>query len=1445
MVGLKAVWITISALFLVASCVPQTKQTECRSNEAFNASLRTCVPVIGGPSSFITVDSFSPALPISLYKNDATIIPLTIAIANPFSQTYTVEWERVYFGVPSFFAGNTLTTSVIALSLVSEIGPHFITAKVKAGGIVVDSHTFTVTISDSPRPIIETSTVIPSSYASTFTPVDPAQVFSIKVKNNNSIVAGAGYSVRWSVNKNGVSLPAMTETDTFTNLNSSGSDTYYLGSLVVPTFIPSTLGVGNYIVKAVVSNLSPGETVAEQQWSITIKHPDLSKIASRSLYEAATPNPAYSTAVVAYNGIPFNVPINYPVAPINFVPSLQSTQANFCVAIGSAEGTYSGDGLFVRVDFYLDNSTLIYSGFTALPLDSKVCLTDASAAIQGAVVFSNTTATATQSHQLTARVVDMATNTEYGSANMGPNLGNYPVAWDFTVKPINAPPIVAFTSAANISGLSCGAVAGSSKLCTVVQDAVIRIGVTATDEFYNTSSTDDLQQQMLAYTQTLYKNSTLVSSCAKGAGDVTDNAGPPFPDHVGPDYLCEMTVPSYDANGPIKPTDFTYSIASIVSDVGSPVPGAVASSSAPLFYQLTVSESNTDPRITAQAFVNTGSFISKSTTATTAIPEADFATEGETLNINVAVEDNERDSHQIILKKCGIDDTCSSPTVVETKTVTKTNSTLETTTTFSYYLAENTIPTSTLLNTNQRINFLIETSDLPHTVPSKTATSRIFKVNVQNKNPAPQITGTPNPLTSATLSAYVGFPITINPGTVTDASAVGSTENNISYQWYVDPDGAAGPVSYNAINIPKTDPNLIWTPSNAIPNATPVLIKVCVTDSTTVNPIPASGAAVGLQLSGINANGTNCLGPWTVNVFRNANELLHATATDLDADVAVHQDTTVTTLDKRVVYTAYSDNTNIYIQKNIVNVTTGVSSLVMPGTGYERVSFSAVSSGSVAPNTIKDISMVATSDYLYIAYQCADAGAPTTSRVKVRRIDKRGGVGIFGDISDSVNSYVDNKKFGYAYAGPSITTNNTTAVAIDLVANTVRFAGALAVNDQVSIGAATYVAAAVPTSTQLCAGTGGACSTDLNAQKLAGLINSSQHTVGSTGRTLQAYSAVSGSSTVNIFGALGGEHLDGNPGLSNYHIGKLGKLMIDGAKWFVPFVDMTTAGTLQHIRVIGAPTAQPLNAVTVLDDAVLSGIGPVNYFVNERNTTAPLSPLVIASLSTSNVARIDNYSFAGAPGISATLFGGVPVEAASFRMAAPTTGNNFFFAAAKVLTAVSPLTYEWKIGRYNSALAVSMEERVSVLADSATDTVMDVANVVDISLLNYSEAVEEARLIVSSDNGGTDVNLYALRLRTTSLSCGICVALNPSTQNLSASKKIAATPIDLNMRLGTAGATALEHEKDVTFVAFPATTGGAIHKPYMGVYNMSLESIQSTTADDTGTLGHRPPFIGN
>ena len=187
MAGLKTFWILIYSLLLLAACVPQTKQTECQGNEAFNAALRTCVPVVGGPSSFINVGTYSPAFTQTRHKADTTTLQFSISVSNPYNQTYTVAWERVFNGAPVSMCSNALTCSFSASYLgttLGEVGTHILTAKILDGnGSVVDTHSFELKINELPKPIINTATILPNQYAFTVTPNQSSVEFKFNIKN--------------------------------------------------------------------------------------------------------------------------------------------------------------------------------------------------------------------------------------------------------------------------------------------------------------------------------------------------------------------------------------------------------------------------------------------------------------------------------------------------------------------------------------------------------------------------------------------------------------------------------------------------------------------------------------------------------------------------------------------------------------------------------------------------------------------------------------------------------------------------------------------------------------------------------------------------------------------------------------------------------------------------------------------------------------------------------------------------------------------------------------------------------------------------------------------------------------------------------------------------------------------------------------------------------------
>lgn len=1474
MAGLKTFWI-LFALFIFSSCVPQTKQTDCGANEAFNSTLRTCVPIIGGPSSFITIDNFSPSYTVARYKNDTSQLLFSITVANPYNQAYTTEWQRLFNGAPTPECGNALTCTLLPSYLgnvLGEIGIHILTAKIlDANGSVVDTHNFEIKIDALPKPTIMTSTLTPGSYSFDVYPTDSPVQFSFKIKNNGATINLAdNYRTTWTVQKNGSTI--YTETDLFGDITSSGEHFTYLGTAVSPYFDPDTAprGVGNYVIKALVQNDYPGEVVGEYQWSFRVKHPDVKKISNRDIYAAST-NPGPGTISTAYNGIPYSAATAY-----NFIPQGGFTnQGNYCVTVTDGDGTYAGDSLFVRVDYYLNGSTLIYSNMTTAS-DHQVCLSDASVGTLSSVLFANTSSTAPQSHTLVARVTDVATSQEYTASDMIGSLGGYPITWNFLVMPANAAPTVAFTANSNLSNITCSSSSATARNCSVAQDAIFRLGINATDDFYSTSSTSDAVQSKFTYTMTLLRNGMPISTCSKTTGDVSDS-GSPGSDFVGPDYLCNFTVPSYDANGPVNPQINTYAVSIVFCDVDSPIPGSSGMCGTTMTYNLSVSESNTAPAIVAQlntgGVLNTNSTITNSTSPTTVLDPGDaldFISEGQTIQFNLRVQDAERDNHQIQIFKCNdFTSTCATSSLMTSGFALKTNNILETATTLSYIIPENFLTASTVSDVLSY--FKITVTDCPSlltnpasalicqisTTSGVTATPRLsdtdtFSVRVRNYNPAPQFGGTPNPLTTASLTTMVGYPLTIDPGTVTDASTV-SSENNISFQWYIDSNG--GDNSYAAIT-GATSRILRWTPSNGISAGTTINLALCVSDGTAMNPQPTTVHTTSYNPT----TGSNCLRKWDVTVRPNVVATdYNGGAGSIESDVAVWQDTTNSGLDKKVIYSAYADASGVVFIEKTVFDSNGVI-YNDDSTGFRTVSFTAIhpDEGTVVASSVKDISLAGTDEFLYIAYQAAESSTPSSPRIRVRRIDKRYG-GIYG--SKSLTQYPHAGKFGFRYDDQSnasflLPTTDSTGIRI-LQSNLgesiiVEFLAILNSGEHLTTNSVPMYASDTPASNELCSA--GACTQIGNSERYRTFINDSSD------RDLQGLSAYTDLATPQVFlyGSLSGaEYLDLNSTVSNYITGKLGKIMILGGSWYLPFVDLTTGATINHIRVLsaGASATDTLNSSLTVDDSIVySAIGAVNNFTNDFISSS--QEIVVGAVSTSNVASIAKYNTAGVLQYSSSpsLFSGGPIDPDSLRFSAPVSGNNNYFVAARVLKTV-PSTYEWMIGRCDSSLVCSSANFNYVsngAFNTSTSDILEDSALKDLSIESYPSS-SEARLMVTSEDTNGDTNLYTVRMRTDGLvSCGHCnpvnLLTNSSAQVLSSTKHVATAKIDTNMAIGTAGSSALspnENQKDVLFTFFPLKSGAGNFLPHIGIINAEVEVISSTSTDTTGTLGHRPAFFSD
>lgn len=1437
MVGLKSVWVLLFSLFLFGACVATNKQTECGTNEAFNSQLRSCVPIVQGPSAFINVSSFSPLYTSTRFKNDTTPVTFTIAVSNPYGQSYTIEWDLNYNGTIQTIAGNVLTTSAFIPVLYSgNVGSNVITAKIISGGAVVDSHNFEVLLQDSPRPNINTGLINPADYNPIYFPDNTGVRFSFNGRNNGATGIG-NYRVFWTLTKNGVNLPAYAETDTFSNTSTNGTNVFMFGlndgsnDKFKPT--DAALGVGNYVLRTRMQDTISGDTVAEHQWNITVQQPALESISSTSI-------PAVGVNTTSYHAI------NYSQFPTyNFVYT-GTTQSDFCVTIDDGDGTYDGDGLGVQVKWYLEGlgGDICTKETADTDGPQTLCLVDATNCSGGApfdntlLSFTNTASTVTQNHSVVARVFDRRINQEYTSTQVSAPPNAYPLAWTVVTKPQNSSPTVGFGTVQPTGCASAGSFSRTG--CAVTQGTNFTVSFTVTDDFY--SPAVDTTQFM--YDVVLKKNGTAISGtgCTKAYGTATA---------YGTQYTCTMNVPHFDTTGVIDPsTGGPYVVEAVVTDNGSPINATPASAQA-LSWTLTIAEANpsTLSIVIPQGIVITGSNISQDTPVVKVFDPAgtNFATELETIIFRPSVDDAERDNLKMKVSLCTDGAlACTTSTAITTGTlgfVSYLRSAFTVPTAnpalisgFNYIVPEDLLlqvgqDVGTGVGTERAVYFKIDVSDVPSVLTTAVKSdSEVFTVFVRNFNPAPTWAGTPNPAFSAlaTLSTYydvvVGVPITLDPGTASDTST-DSDESTIYYDYFISDDG----VTWE--EIPRTNDlvkNLIWTPDNGSP--TPVRIRACVGDR------PFANAA-------IIANASQCVGDWIFNVKDGVKPL---TATGLTAmntnGSAVWHDT----FNSSVFYTAYAGATNdlIYVEKSVIEADGDIDT-----TSFATVTFGALP-GSGDTGMIKDISITGTDDDLYISYVASSASTPAALVPRLRRIDKNFDSPIVSPaVLGAKEDMVHNGKFGFDHNGYAIVEASlTVAATADLLDGTNRsitFTTAMATGETLQINGYTFTAAASPTlATEIC-DTTSCASAALAAENLVDKINTS------TSPLLQGITAsTAGGGVVTLRGMLGGDLLDWDgtiSGVGSISVSQAGKMWIANSRWYIPIINLSLGGQQSYVSLLSGPINKHLQSAPMgLDESSVLDTGKTLAFSNGIGASGEI---IIARISGEAATAGFTYlhRFSGASPFAASATAGTETNPQailvgksfqSIKLATTASGNVYHYVIAKERTADGG---EWNIGRYGTNFLSGLEYFLTDrLATGNTTTVVDNTAFVNPEIVSVPGG-SEARVFFISDGEVTgDYFPRVGRLNSSMIfTCGECESI--TTNEVSATGVVGISQYVADVTLGDVGATAGENINDTIFSVFNVTSG-VNQVPYTGVINVEVESIQSTSVDDTNHF-YRPPYV--
>lgn len=1462
MVGFKFSSLIVFLSLLLVGCMPQNKQTDCGTNEAFSATLRSCVPIIPSSNSFINISSFTPSYNISAYKNNVTNIYLAVGISNPYNQSYTLNWRRNYNGMDTNFSDDDaqpLNRNFTPASFSSQVGAHIITVQViNSDNQVVDSHSWTITLTELPTPFLTTPVPLNGSLGNV-TKSASGLNFNITGFNNGGTILSST-QVTWSFDS-GIPVPgtecSVSNSCYSTNPNASSTANY-------TTVATNTMAVGSHTVTAVLKDAN--QIYAQFTWTFTIVDPPKAKVSA--VYIRDLDSNSNNQTVIARTGVPYSNVYDDSLGGSfrNFFLTnaaqtsiyYDSGRTNFCIQFERDYGSQVGS--YVDVKFYLDGNASPVATVSTTAGDSKVCLSDATAAELLNVIYNNANPNATENHILTARIFDQAivgAGKEYTYSSdfiAGSGAAAYPISWTIVVKPQNEAPTASFgatqlSSVLASTPLACTSTTATEKAgCGVFTDTDFRISLLALkDDFYMLPFLAYADANF-TYSLRLYRNTTLVHTCTKTLSGMDGTT-----DSTGPEFACTFNIPSFGASGPINTSLDTYHIEGEISDVGSPYSayGAVAKSSSTFKWYLNVEETNNAPTITNISPVS-GTVLN----------------EGSTVNFQVSVDDLDRDNHTqnfyLCTKSAVADPTCSVniPLSGMTQTSNRSSNLVGVVTTSSITLPEDFLHQLTDATLNCRaltrgqtcsgVRFLAEVIDQPFTVAG-IPTSQIQTYDVVNVNPAPQFNETLfSPDESlATHEAVTGIPFSFNPGTITDATnAAILTERETRYQWYSSIDNTTW------VSIPgATSFVLNWTPAAEIAaSGNNVYIKLCTQDQPTyVLATVDEEVCTNNPLFGGSTS-------WAVKAHRNyvaldGTAVLPTTKNQMAVWKGPEQ-TNSSAQNVTPVYTAYVTGgtpatSMINIEKSVLLSTGGYAT-----SGFPTLTISPKASGDMSNITdIQDLSITGTNESLYIAYRMSTDSTPTQYRFYIRRID-------IGGTKSNV-AFTENKSFGFSYANPTVTTSATPSeVNVGSASDSEGTWQTIQITDGSAFSGATVVAtiAGVPFTAGVLCPSG--CTEATYASALVSAINSSSNAAlnGIYGEINPGDVSLR---TVFIKGSVIGNSY--NDSVTN--VGRMGQIYVSGGSWHVPFVNRSLAGIYtDKLSVFNQPVDTKLNqsVVQVTAPAAAAGLNTIQAssfvsnsgVINESGTDYIIVGTIATAGSVARVYKLEASSYTSATS-SVALFSNAATY--DLKVAATNSVNKYFVLADAYDSVIGQRNFFF--AKINTGMNVEISKTVSdaTFVNASTQSLFDYNGVYDINLTAYSGGV--ARVFVLSDNTSVSPMVFSATLKTdNTLTCHGCAPISGGIE-VGVASKLALSQVRVKTScvangltqghclLGTEGydstpgvSTDDTNYKDVVFMGYSILENPADFQPAVGVFNLQSESIHSSALDSANGK-YRPAFF--
>ncbi|MFT6633528.1 MAG: hypothetical protein ACJAS4_003499 [Bacteriovoracaceae bacterium] len=1403
-------------LFLViflASCLPQEKTTQCKSNEAYNSSKRKCVATLGASSSTVNITNITPAGSYAISTADPSKSH-AVTVADPYNNGFQIKWVLTLPNGNTSLLGTGLSITFNHTSFAQ--GSYILEVQLlnASGTEVFDSRSWTVNV------ITDTTPTISAITASPFSTTTTSAATNISASGNNPDgINNVNY--QWMVNGSPIAGESGSFSSTLEALafsfDPTSSSSYYTGSNVYTVQLVLTENLSNAIYNS-------------ETWIINNTTPNYANVTLGTSTTLLTTTPSTASIITTIS--------DTEISNSGFLYDIDGDTnldaVDFCVQVDNVNGV-DGDGVFV--DFLIDGTNIPAATNQVMgAANTSYCLLD-----YNDYKYTIPPSIVAESHTITAVVYDKYT----GSTNKPVYNGYSQVdtfTWTIRVRQQNTPPILEIDSVNTGLGgnISCaGKTTTTYSSCEVTHATSFKVALTVTDDDYNPI---DFTSEYAKFRVQFYLNGSLLD----GTDDISSSdCYEDFSETNTADrYICDLTLNPYDINGPIDVTGLTYSITAKVTDEDSPYLVSATDSNTVTWLVSKVNDYNSGTGVNQFATTDADhianpeySYISTQATPGTAITlSAAAVTESEIIQFHVYVDDEERDSHTIKIERC-LDLGCTGVVVpaIATSTTNSTNNTNPRLTTINHQIGEDEVTGTN----NDDVTYRVTVTDSDGATAQTSVT-----VNVNNNNPDPVFnTANFNPTVPSSLIAFTGYPLSIDPGTITDASIIDGEV--VLYQWMYSTDAGTNWIPISG----ATSKVLTWSPGQELDftnqTGSAVKLKLCLgdegVDAAGASKTALNGGNTDCKANSLDTTGGVVTAAWDVTVFSNMAQGKsyddNTFANTSFGEVAVWIDPT--SVNPVVKYMAYVNiGREIIIEKIITSSDGTKSGSIEAIEELESITFDASTDINYSVNDVTHLTMAGdtVNGALYLSYMAPIAGV---DQVHVRRIDISGGKtmlthdGKFG-FDSGYDDLTNNIIISSTGIDPeTINTNGLAEINFTDSANNV----AMSVNFNGLHGGSTDINAG----TQFCNPTTACTTIAATATAFATAINES------TATELQGLTATAVGPLVTLEGIAEDDFLQADVGAT-----KIGSIMVNQTtgKWQLPLIDHDLAGgnknkiaLLQgdlNVRLIDSnmaktsligtvPSQEIANDIDANDVVILAtrGYSTGEIAVYEMDTSYTLIDINTDIFNDGNIANIKVA---------------VSKETSEFTPSAYITGTNANnrLAFARI---------DSSGGDYNLAAAttyVDLDSGFSLLfnLDNYDITAGNKENQLLIGAVADSDSntIYEAYLLQVSGTVPKVTCSYDVA-DTTSISK--CMRLFTQATDPVFNLKVALGDVLEDVTIGSPGATAGENTNDVIPFAFHKDDGGgAIASdalPILGLINVSGTTL---TVDETNAgTGYVTPYV--